>query len=587
MNFKSLGSLTIIESETGSGKTEAAIDYFFQLRSKGLVDRLYFALPSRTSAAQIHGRVRDAVSKHLGRPTPVILAVPGYLTKEDAKTDPVGLPSGLGDSGDDDVESWFSSTSKRYLSAPVAVGTIDQVLMSVLTLKYQTMRWASLGRTLIVVDEVHASDAYMGQILRAVVKRHVDRGGHCLLMSATLGSALADNLLAEAGHVPLLAESLDEYLKRPYPAVHHYNGKQYSMRPIPTSGAQKLVAVSTSAIIDSPEKIAALAKSHYLRGAKVLVIRNSVQACIDVHKLLEADPEVGSEGLMQTLPGVAAPHHGRYASGDRFVLDNAVEATFGKRSAGQPVILCATQTVEQSLDIDADVVITDICPIDVLLQRIGRLHRHEGKPERVATRPEGYEQAQLIVLTPTECVTDYARKPGHGIGKNRAYDDVRIIYLTLKLLKERKTLQIPDDNRELVELATNDLAFAKLEEENEFMSDHAREYIGKILAERTLANENIADFGWQYGDAPQLADEDVHISSRLGARDVVVTLKNPIKSLHGAVISEVKIPFWMINGTKFVDEDIFVDNNKHGETLFELFGKKFQYGQYGLEVINP
>lgn len=587
MNSETHGSLTIIESETGSGKTEAAIDFFFQLRSRGLVDRLYFALPSRTSAAQIHGRVKDAVSKHLGRPTPVILAVPGYLTKEAAKTEAVGLPSGLGDSGDDDVESWFSSTSKKYLSAPVAVGTIDQILMSVLTLKYQTMRWASLGRTLIVVDEVHASDAYMGQILRAVVKRHVDRGGHCLLMSATLGSALADNLLAEAGHVPLLADSLDEYLKRPYPVVHHYNGKQYSTRPIPTSGAQKLVAVSTSAIIDSPEKIAALAKSHYLRGAKVLVIRNSVQGCVDVHKLLEADPEVGSAGLMQTQPGVAAPHHGRYASGDRFVLDKAVEAAFGKRSTGEPVILCATQTVEQSLDIDADIVITDICPIDVLLQRIGRLHRHEGKPERVATRPEGYEQAQLIVLTPADCVSKYAAKSGHGIGRNRAYDDVRVIYLTLKLLEARALLSIPADNRELVELATNELAFVQLESESEFMSSHAREFIGKILAERTLANENIADFDWQYGDSPQLTDVDARISSRLGARDIVVSLENPIVTNHGGQISEIKIQFWMINGNSIIDSELSMNNTGDGETLFELFGKKFIYGQYGLEVVNP
>lgn len=586
MIYERNGTLTIIESETGSGKTEAAIDYFFQLRSKGLVDRLYFALPSRTSAAQIYGRVRKAVSSHLGRFAPVVLAVPGYLSKETGKTETAEVPSGLGDSGEDDVESWFSRTSKRYLSSPVAVGTIDQVLMSVLTLKYQTMRWASLGRTLIVVDEVHASDAYMGQLLKAVLKRHVNRGGHCLLMSATLGSSLADSLLAQAGHMTMPSDDLETYLKRPYPVVHHYDGRNYSIKKIPSAGAQKVVAVSTIPIIDSPEQIAQLAKLHYSRGAKVLVIRNSVQGCLDVHRLLETDPEVGPNGLMQTRPGVAAPHHGRYASSDRFELDQAVEAAFGMESDSRPVILCATQTVEQSLDIDADIVITDICPIDVLLQRIGRLHRHEGKSGRVATRAEGYSQAQVIVLTPTECVTNYVRKPGNGIGKNRAYDDVRIIYLTLKLLEERETLTIPADNRELVELATNDLAFARLEAENEFMSDHAREYIGKILAERTLANENLADFGWQYGDAPQLNDEDVHVSSRLGARDIVVMLDKPLKSSHGAIISEIKIPFWMINGKNFVDSDICVNNHGDGEALFELFGKKFQYGQCGLEVIN-
>lgn len=582
MHSKKNGTLTIIESETGSGKTEAAVDYFFQLREKGVVDRLYFALPSRTSAAQIHKRVKDSVAKYFGKKTPVILAVPGYLSKEQSW---IGGGEGLGDSGEEDIEEWFSSTSKRYLSAPVAVGTIDQVLLSVLSTKHQTLRWASLGRSLIVVDEVHASDAYMGQLLKTIVKRHSQRGGHCLIMSATLGSSLADNLLAQTGYMADISDDLEDYMKRPYPAVHHYDGTKYTNVAIPTTGEQKNVKLSIANIIDRPEEIAKLAKEHYLKGAKVLVIRNSVKGCLDVHEILENDNEVGTKGLMNTKEGVAAPHHGRYASVDRFKLDIAVEDAFGIKSTNKAVILCSTQTVEQSLDIDADIIITDICPIDVLLQRIGRLHRHEGKAWRTSTRPVEYQQAEAIVLSPADCVTKYALKADHGIGKNRAYEDIRIIYLTLKLVKEKQCFNIPADNRYLVEYATNEISFHQINPDNEYLNKHSRDYIGKIYAERTIANENIASYEWEYGDYPQNDDDNTYISSRLGVNDALVTLKNPFISAHGGLINDVKIPSWVFKKENPVDA---VVDNSYGlnETFFEVSGVKLHYGHCGLGVVD-
>ena len=85
-------------------------------------------------------------------------------------------------------------------------------------------------------------------------------------------------------------------------------------------------------------------------------------------------------------------HHGRFAAEDRRRLDAAIEERLGKGSAARPVIVVATQTVEQSLDVDADLLLTDLCPIHVLLQRIGRLHRHRLRPGPapcVVLGPEG------------------------------------------------------------------------------------------------------------------------------------------------------------------------------------------------------
>lgn len=577
------GTITIIESETGSGKTEAAIDYFFQLREKGKVDRLYFALPSRTSAAQIHGRVKDALYRYLGQDSAVVLAVPGYFTSENDSSHHFDEPKNLYDDNTNTVENWFSKTSKRYLSAPVSVGTIDQLLLSILNLKHQTMRWASLGRTLIVVDEVHASDAYMGRLLAEVIERHSNRGGHSLLMSATLGSHMASNLLRAAGRTSVDIEPIQDAVRRPYPAVHHFNGEKYYLNAVESNNTSKNVKAVTMPIINDAESVASIAKRHYLNGAKVLIIRNSVKGCVDVHKILEKDPEVGPAGLMKTGSGVASPHHGRYASADRFILDQAVETSFGKESSNNPVILCATQTVEQSLDIDADIIITDICPIDVLLQRIGRLHRHEGKVKRI--RPNDYKEPTVIVLTPDKCVTGYAVKSGNGIGKDQAYADVRIVFLTLELLKENPLIKIPEQNRMLVEKATHPDCIYDLEARFPILEKFGTEIDGRKYADRTIANLNVADRKWEYGDAPQSNGTDVRISSRLGDGDALIKLENPYKSEHDQFITEIKIPYWLIKGCKIIDDVKTHNYSADKSTTFNIDGRAFIYGKYGLEKL--
>src|SRR5271168_637311 len=188
------GSLTILEAETGSGKTEAAFARFLSLFHGGEVDGLYFALPTRTAATQIHARVRDAVTRAFAGAAavpPVILAVPGYLRFDDREGR--RLP-GFEVLWNDDPDErrrylgWAAENPKRYLAGAIAVGTVDQVLLSTLMVSHAHMRATSLMRQLLVVDEVHASDAYMIAILREVLANHLAAGGHALLMSATLGA---------------------------------------------------------------------------------------------------------------------------------------------------------------------------------------------------------------------------------------------------------------------------------------------------------------------------------------------------------------------------------------------------------------
>ena len=182
--------LVIIESETGSGKTEAALLRFVRMYEAGLVDGLYFALPTRAAAVQIHGRVNDFIARLFSSDTApeTVLAVPGYLQ--------AGGSTGrhLQDYEvwwDDDVRDgrrWAAERPKRFLTAQIAVGTVDQAMLGSLRVKNAHMRSAGLARNLLVVDEVHASDTYMSEVLAAVLDAHLGAGGYALLMSATLGA---------------------------------------------------------------------------------------------------------------------------------------------------------------------------------------------------------------------------------------------------------------------------------------------------------------------------------------------------------------------------------------------------------------
>ena len=212
MEDRTLGSVVIAESETGSGKTEAALWRFKTLFEAGKVDALAFLLPTRVAAVSLEGRVRRFSEQHFPDPElrpNVVLAVPGYIQSDGEKgsrrADGAGLLSRFETLWlDTAAESaahrrWAAEHPKRALAAAAAaaVGTIDQALLSSLPVRHAHLRGAALLRALIVADEVHASDAYMTELLTGVLRRHVDAGGHALLLSATLGSEARDRLLIQ------------------------------------------------------------------------------------------------------------------------------------------------------------------------------------------------------------------------------------------------------------------------------------------------------------------------------------------------------------------------------------------------------
>ena len=403
------GQVTVLEAETGSGKTEAALIHFLRLFQTGEVDGLYFALPTRAAAVQIHRRIKDIVNGWLGKAAPPVgLAVPGYLRVDD--TEGQRLPDSHGILWpDEDVRdrAWSVENAKRYLSGAVMVGTIDQLLMGGLRVRHAPLRSGPMLRLLLCVDEVHASDAYMTELLRNVLEQHTEAGGHALLMSATLGSLARMRLLGgrvEAHQAPDLSSAAS----LSYPSLQR-TGEE--LRELPQCERESFKKRVTVELLDPEADHAPLMtrlKQATDSGAAVLFIRNRVDDARETFLRLE---EIDTP-LLKCL-GVPAPHHGRFAPDDRRLLDKSLEQTFHIRDKRDGVIAVTTQTAEQSLDIDADWLVTDIAPGDVLLQRIGRLHRHE------RARPTGFGAPRVTVLAPTPEQLAGTLNPRGGIARAR------------------------------------------------------------------------------------------------------------------------------------------------------------------------
>lgn len=573
------GSLTLLEAETGSGKTEAALAHFFRLFQAGVVEGMYFALPTRTAATQIFRRVTTAVQRlFAGSPAtpPVVLAVPGYLAVDDLTG--TKLPNFevlWKDDADRTARSqsarhrgWAAEHPKRYLAASIAVGTIDQCLLSALMTDHAHLRATTLLRSLLVVDEVHASDTYMTTLLHEVLRFHRAAGGHTLLMSATLGSSARDRYVSGRPDTAY-AHAAQE----PYPRIALHAPDSAPVVLAPSQGRSKDVRVEADPRIDAAESIVQEALDAARRGARVLILRNTVRGCIETQRALEA---IAPPELLFRVGDTVTAHHARYARDDRQRLDDAIEALLGKGSPSRGVVVVATQTVQQSLDLNVDLLFTDLCPLDVLLQRIGRLHRHLDR-----SRPEGFATPRCVVLTPADDLGRYIGKDGvargpHGIG--RVYDDLRVLRATLEQIAARPVWSIPAMNRALVEATTHPEALEAVVPDDPPWQKHHTTVRGNFYAHRELARTSVIDRGKPFGEAHF---KDGQHATRLGLHDRVAILPTACQSPLGACVSVLTVPAWMLRGV--TDETTVEDLRQYPQGFAFRFGEqRYRYDRLGL-----
>lgn len=579
--------LVILEAETGSGKTEAAFWRFARLFEAGLVDGLYFALPTRAAAVQLHARIGRMMAHFLGgRAAGVILAVPGYLKVGEVTGQ--ALPhwrvrwDDEGQVAEDVLASrWAAESARRFLAAPVAVGTVDQAMLAGLQVKHAHLRGAALARNLLVIDEVHASDRYMTEVQAHLLDLHLGRGGHAMLMSATLGaSARARWIGGRRRKTP----SFESAVHDPYPAVW---GRSSPTPAHPASTADRHKAVVMSLVPSmAADEVARRAMEAAAAGARVLVIRNTVAAAIAVWTTVRA---AGGEQQLLSVAGGPALHHGRFAPEDRRLLDAAVEMALSphdRRPGG--VIVIGSQTLEQSLDIDADVLISDLCPVDVLLQRIGRLHRRAG-----LMRPPGFDEPACQVLVPEAGLARLvapAFENGLGAWIDRAggapngiYRDVSVLELTRRLVEDHPVWRIPEMNRLLVESATHDERIDQLHAElGADWTNYRTSIVGGDIAKAGAARILALPANEPFGDLQFPGDEET-IRTRLGAEGARIEFNSPVQGPFGEAITALTLPAHWSRGVDWrappvvrIDEDAL---------LVEIDKIRLRYDRAGIKKL--
>jgi len=583
--------LIIAESETGSGKTEAALDWFCTLFSTGKVDGLYFALPTRVAARELYIRVSETINRWFPDPgcRPVtVLAIPGYpqidgLTPEQIL--PIGHDANRWEDENSETVSqrermWAIEHPKRFLAATVAVGTVDQALLSAVQTAHAHLRSICLARSLLVVDEVHASDLYMSAILRHLIDHHLKLGGYSLLLSATLGSHARTAFLDTAGPIGARPD-FQSAVETPYPSLTLADGLTRGCGSATSVGK---VVVFEILPVDSDAVLEAL--SFALRaGARVLVILNTVARAIGLLRRTEED--LDAEWFFRCA-GMVCPHHGRFAPEDRLLLDKMVSQRMGKESSPGPLLLIGTQTLEQSLDIDGDLIITDLCPADVLLQRVGRLHRHD------RGRPPGFEVARCIVLAPAvatlaeainargQIVSNY-KKLGYG----SVYSDLRSLELTLKQLTRMKgeAVQIPRDNRLMVEGITHPDRLDSLNSSEWVAYGQSAE--GRDLAQALSARAVLMPYEQAFGDF-SFCDSGAKVATRLGTNRFHIPLSEAVRTPFGQTITAMLVPDHMAPESP---EEVMKVHEAKGDNEIQLSLKdtrsgrtaQYRYSRFGLE----
>jgi len=428
----------VVEAPMGEGKTEAVLRWVeeWASRSQGCA---YLALPTQATANQLYARIRRFLQERFGDQVDVPLMLvhgsaelaeldffPTSISRdESAATDPSLRQDDLGfrvAAGE-----WFLPR-KRALLAPYGVGTIDQALLAVLPIRHVFVRLFGLAGKPVIIDEVHAYDTYMTTLLERLLEWLGALRSPVALLSATLPSHRRERLTnayargrgwAEAG--PQASE---------YPRLTWLTAGQPGTRTFPSAVGTKTVRLLRAP--ESPEELARLLHEKLQRGGCAAVICNTVaraqETYIALKSFFPADRELG---LI----------HARFRPLERSAREERFLRFFGPGDEERPrrFVLVGTQVLEQSLDLDFDLLGTDVAPVDLILQRMGRLHRHHRH-----VRP--IQQAELLVRWPEEGDDG----PHFDPGTTAVYDE-HVLLRTWHVLRAREQIQVPQDIEHLVE----------------------------------------------------------------------------------------------------------------------------------------
>ena len=480
----------LIEAPMGEGKTEAGIYAAAQMAKHWGKDGFYIALPTAATANQMVGRAQALLNMHeLSSALRLLHSMAWLEAQPDIRSN--------SQEDHDELASWLVPL-KRALLGQYAVGTVDQAMLAATNVKYGVLRLLGLANKVLIIDEIHSYDAYMSEILVRLLEWCKALQIPVVMLSATLPPAMKEKLLA-----PYTSQKLSGA----YPLITML-GPDGTVREQPISGTSHRLTVSTklAPILNEPGLIAEAAVSEVENGGCLCVLMNTVKEAQAVY-----------QAVRERYTGDLMLFHAQFPAGRRAEIEHACVKKYGKDKTHRPKrsILIATQVVEQSLDVDFDVMLTSVAPIDLLLQRMGRVFRHED-----TVRPASHAGASVTVLVPAE--------EGRYGATAFVYPEC-LLNSSVRLLRERECVQIPEDLAALVREAYDPACAPEEDAENwnrKFIKDDveagaSQQYLLNAPGRLFLGSEG---FGLYEDDGDSFS---LSAKTRLGEPSVRIALLPP------------------------------------------------------------
>ncbi len=479
-------TLFMIEDETGSGKTEAALMIAHRLMKADQADGVYMALPTMATANAMFDRLSDTHRRLFGTDEQPSISLAHGARDMHAGFQSAILCGGRRESPYSQVDgpkesettasmacaAWIADDRRRSFLADIGAGTVDQALLAILPSRFQSLRLLGLMRHVLILDEVHAYDAYMQREIEALLEFQAGLGGSVILLSATLPLSIRKRLYEAfakgLGKPEVSLGKPDEGTAYPLATVRASGVRTFNGVPGRSGHARRLPVH----FLRHPDEALDAVEESAREGRAVLYVRNTVDDALDAHA------ELTARGLEADL------FHARFALVDRLEKEKRIVRTFGKSSestqrAGR--ILVATQVVEQSLDLDFDALVTDLAPIDLLIQRAGRLWRHQRKERQGTCR-------LLVVAPPADADAGEDWFSRNFPRAQHVYQDHARLWLTAKVLEDVGFIESPGGLRDLIETVYGDTS-------DEAVPDALKSSLwnaeGRAGADRGISNTNV------------------------------------------------------------------------------------------------
>lgn len=513
----------IVEAPMGCGKTEIALAAAEMLAAKFGKSGIFMGLPTQATANGVFPRVLQWAEKQSDHTFQSIQLAHGSSMMNQAFME---VERGIPDVYDGDldggivVHSWFCGKKQSCL-ADFVVGTVDQFLMAALKRKHVMLLHLGLSQKVVIIDEVHAYDAYMNCYLERALSWMGMYHTPVILLSATLPAGRRTELIS--AYLNQKNTDRKEEVSNAYPLLTWTDGEAIFQETMPFDGDRHEISIELCAedrMISEVQKAADA-------GGCVGVIVNTVKRA---QKYAELFGNYGSASVFL--------YHAQYIAPDRMSKENTLLQIAGKESGKQERsgrIVIGSQVLEQSLDLDFDLLVTDLCPIDLLLQRMGRLHRHKGHD---AMRSDCARKERCLILE----ADDLELEPG----AKRIYGEW-LLTQTRTVIPDKIT--IPDDIPALIQSVYRDRETDS--EKNEIYENFRKEKRQKenkakgFLLEKAKKKQDIHGL-LKAGISD--AGAEASVRDGLSSIEVLVMVKDDCDQLFF-------LP-WQNEGKKITDEDI-------------------------------